>query len=101
MGRVTLAEEMKKVLDFLTINGYVNFGILERVPKHFNLDYWKVGLISFWNLNVPYYCYFIDFSCSVKCSFIKKACLEILHFLFFYERISCYYAKTRNKGVAF
>lgn len=59
MGRVTLAEEMKKVLDFLTINGYVNFGILERVPKHFNLDYWKVGLISFWNLNVPYYCYLL------------------------------------------
>ena len=45
LGRITLAEELKHVLDFLTINGYVNFGILPRVPKHFNLDYWKVSLI--------------------------------------------------------
>jgi len=45
IGRVTLAEELKKVLDFLTINGYVNFGILNRVPTHFNLNYWTGSVI--------------------------------------------------------
>jgi len=46
LGRVALAEEMKKVLDFLTINGYINFGILECVPMHFNLNYWKVSSVK-------------------------------------------------------
>lgn len=45
LARITLAEELKKILDFLTINGYVNFGILPRVPKPFNLDYWKGSVV--------------------------------------------------------
>lgn len=42
MGRITLAEELKKILDFITLNGFVNFGILPRVPQPFNQKYWKV-----------------------------------------------------------
>ncbi|XP_065652086.1 lysine-specific histone demethylase 2 isoform X2 [Hydra vulgaris] len=45
LGRITLSEELKKVLDFLTINGYINFGILPTVPKPFNLNYWKGSVL--------------------------------------------------------
>lgn len=45
MGRITLAEELKKILDFITLNGFVNFGILPRVPQPFNQKYWKVKLV--------------------------------------------------------
>jgi len=46
LGRITMAEELKKLLDFLTINAFVNFGILPRVPKPFNLPiYWNGSVI--------------------------------------------------------
>lgn len=46
MGRITLAEELKKILDFITLNGFVNFGILPRVPQPFNQKYWKVKVFN-------------------------------------------------------
>ena len=80
IGRVTLAEELKKVLDFLTINGYVNFGILNRVPTHFNLNYWTVRL--FWLF--PYV--FIDYLLS----FIRKHPRETDSSIFNIVRLSLY-----------
>ena len=43
--RVTLVEELKKVLDYLTLNGSINFGIHPDVPRYFNFDYWRGSVL--------------------------------------------------------
>ena len=52
--RVTICEILKSVLDFLTVRGRINFGIISKVPRDtfLNTEHFKVILQQFMTIKM-------------------------------------------------